>query len=581
MAIWAKTHLLATSAAVAFLVSPVAPQIQTLASSVLSNPETIMLPYFVLRSLTRMTFAYILTLLFGIGCGIAFGFNERVGKLLVPVLDILQSIPVLGYLPAVLFFFISTLGEPIGAELASILLIFTGMAWAVAFGAIGGVQMIPRDMLEVSNAFGARGWRYIRHILLPAIFPEIVSGSILAWGGGWYFLTACEYLTFGKPARTLPGIGYYLFNSVMVGDTASAIFGLAVLTGLVLVINRLVWHPLIDCSEKYRFETIAPPIVTKKKAALPAALRRYSKGTYELVSRAIHRERVYLDHLATSHHVRRFQLSASQSLRRLRGRYHHLNYVVSLVALAGVLITLLAFAFRTPIPSIRDIVQELLSHSEILRLPVYALKSALRLGAGYAIALGWTLLAGLYVTRSKKLSRIFIPIFDVAQSVPALALFPFMVQFIIDASGGQPWAVEMASILLVITGMQWYLLFNIIGAIHAVPTDVVEAATAYGARGLAYSQHILLPAIFPGVVIGSIQAWGGGWNASIASEYITFGGRTYILEGLGSFLDLSSQIGDPTLVAISLISMTTIILVLNRLVWRRLLKKTEKFRFEY
>jgi NitT/TauT family transport system permease protein len=569
------------STVVALPVPAVASQVQTLYSSVFSNPETVMLPYFVLRSLIRMTLAYILTLLFGVGCGVASGLSERVGKFLVPVLDVLQSVPVLGYLPAVLFFFISTMGEPVGAEIASILLIFTGMAWAVAFGAIGGVQMIPRDMLEVSNAFGARGWRFVRHILLPAIFPEIVSGSILAWGGGWYFLTACEYLTFGKPVRTLPGIGYYLFNSVVVGDTASAILGLAVLTGLVLIINRLVWHPLIDYSEKYRFETIAAPIVTKKRAAVPAVLRRYSKGTYELVSRAIQRERVYLSHLATSLHIRRLQLSTSRRFRRLRGRYHHLNYAISLVALAGALIALLAFAFRTPIPSISDIIQELMSHPEISRLPIYALKSTLRLGAGYAIALGWTLLAGLYVARSKKLSKVLIPIFDVAQSVPALALFPFMVQFIIDASGGQPWASEIASILLVITGMQWYLLFNIIGAIHAIPTDVVEAATAYGARGLAYSRHILLPAIFPGIVIGSIQAWGGGWNASIASEYITFGGRTYILEGLGSFLDLSSQIGDPTLVAISLISMTTVILILNRLIWRRLLKKTEKFRFEY
>ncbi|MEM3088095.1 MAG: ABC transporter permease subunit [Candidatus Bathyarchaeia archaeon] len=221
-------------------------------TSIAKYPDIWNIPYYVARTLLRMTVAYIFVLAFGLTYGIAAGMFRRLSHVLIPMLDILQSVPVLGYLPAAVIFFVETFhGSEIGLELASILLIFTGMAWAVAFGVISGVKTIPNDVIEAARVFGLRGFKYLRHIVFPAIYPSLIAGSILAWGGGWYFLIACEYIQYGDRTYWLPGLGAFLD---VYGDETLAIFGLIVLASVIAVINRLVWHPLMEHSEKYKYE---------------------------------------------------------------------------------------------------------------------------------------------------------------------------------------------------------------------------------------------------------------------------------------------------------------------------------------
>jgi NitT/TauT family transport system permease protein len=219
-------------------------------------PDVWNLPYYVVRTLLRMTVAYLFVLAFGLTYGIAAGMFRKLSPVLIPILDILQSVPVLGYMPAAIVFFVETFhGSELGLELASILLIFTGMAWAVTFGVISGVKTIPHDVIEAGQIFGLRGFKYLQHIVLPAIYPSLIAGSILAWGGGWYFLIACEYIQYGSRTYWLPGIGAFLDKAAYVyGDETLAIFGLVVLATIIAVINRLVWHPLMEHSEKYKYE---------------------------------------------------------------------------------------------------------------------------------------------------------------------------------------------------------------------------------------------------------------------------------------------------------------------------------------
>jgi len=218
-----------------------------------------------------------------------------------------------------------------------------------------------------------------------------------------------------------------------------------------------------------------------------------------------------------------------------------------------------------------------------------------RLFSAYIIALTWTLAAGIVIARSQRLSRLLVPIFDIGQSIPATALFPLVIILLVDPFKNTPYlglTLNVASVILILTGMQWYLLFNIVGAVNSVPNDLLEATAAFRVRGRRFIREILIPASFPAILIGSIQAWGGGWNALIVSEYI---GKDANVPGLGSFLvqaqNASNCVPPSALcdaqVALStveifaaLLVMTTTVLMINRLVWRRLLKKADKYKFE-
>lgn len=208
----------------------------------------------------RMILAYGLSVAFALVYGISAAISRRAEQVLIPILDVLQSIPVLGYLPGAIVLFLSLFnGNIIGQELASVILIFTGMVWAVTFGVYGGVKTIPTDISEAAHCFGIRRIKYLRDIIFPAIYPPLISGSILAWGGGWYFLIACEYLSFANTVYTLPGLGFYIFKAALDGQIATSICGLIVMVVLVGVINRFVWHPLLEHADKYKYETTVLP----------------------------------------------------------------------------------------------------------------------------------------------------------------------------------------------------------------------------------------------------------------------------------------------------------------------------------
>src|SRR3989338_2514135 len=224
----------------------------------------------------------------------------------------------------------------------------------------------------------------------------------------------------------------------------------------------------------------------------------------------------------------------------------------------------------------------LVSHEEIFLLPYLAARSFVRILVAYVIALCWTLIAAIAVVRSKRLSKIFFPIFDIGQSTPALALFPFIVIFVISIFGGGQIGVEVAAIILLLTGTQWYLLFNIIGALNNIPGYILEASRAFGLKNSMLYKKIFLPAILPGIILGSIQAWGGAWNSLIVSEYITFQGEVHSVDVIGAYLTklTTSPSPDPLAITLCIGTMTIVILLMNYLIWRRLFNYAERFRFE-
>jgi len=575
---------------------------------ILENPETAQLPYYIFRTMLRMIAAYILVIIFGLVYGITAALYQKPRVFMIPLLDILQSIPVLGYLPAAVLLFIGAFPGQLGTEFASILLIFTGMAWAVTFGVYGAVRNIPNDLREASNAFGVRGLMYIRHVVLPIIFPAFITGSILAWGGGWYFLVAAEFMSFGRHlasgavlpqcisgtdpsvcSLSLPGIGEYLARAIFVThNTPSAVFGLVVFSTLVFAINILVWKPLTFYSRRFRLETMSSPSpfdsggsdrspiilafdwIRPHLSVIDDVLFRLT-STFSSLTR-----RGRFGNAFSFLYVPRRKRPFKPGILSL-GPIYIVLFIIVMVLFGSFVASAIPSAIQVPI---QDIQNSFKLHPEAYNLPIYALDSVVRIAFAYFIALGWTLAVAIIICRSKRLYDILMPLFDIGQSIPALALFPFIVVFVITFFGGGSFGVEVASILLLLTGTQWYLLFNLLSAIRSIPGDILEASRSFGLKGLSFYWHILLPAIFPGIIIGSVQAWGGAWNATIVSEYINYNGTVTSVPGLGSFLTQATLWGDPALVTIAVGVMVLVILIMNSLIWRVLFERAERYKFE-
>ena len=550
-----------------------------------------MIPYFALRTLSRMTIAYALSLVFALGYGITTAMYHRASHVLLPLLDIFQSVPVLGFLPVVFILVLDRFPGVAGQELASIIMIFTAMAWAPTFGVIAGVNAIPADIKEVSRAYGVRGFRYLREIILPAVFPELVWSSILAWGGGWYLIPIEEYIPGTNPPVDLPGIGSYISIAATRSDLASALFGLVILVGIIFAIDRMIWRPLGNHAEKFKYETIAAPKTETERGVVAEGVRRYEGRIVSPVTSFFRSEGSYFSRVIEVTRLRRLlhatdRLRFPQRISRIPLWGKLVSYAIFL-GLVGI-----GLAIIVP-PKSQSIINSITTNLSLLESNVTGaelfldtLFSVSRLATAYCIALAWTLGVGILMARSQRLSRWLVPIFDIGQSIPATALFPLVIILLVDPFKNTPYlglTLNIASIILILTGMQWYLLFNIVGAVNSVPNDLLEASASYGVKGRRFVREILIPASFPAILIGSIQAWGGGWNALIVSEYINADTN---VKGLGSFLDKATAIepNSPVLANVEIFAailvMTATVLLINRLVWRRLLRKAERFKFE-
>ncbi len=549
---------------------------------VLENEHTKQLPVFALLSLSRMTIAYLLSLGFALAYGGAAALNHRASHVMIPLLDILQSVPVLAFLPLVFVFFLERFPGAFGEEISSILLIFTAMAWAPTFGVIAGINSIPQDIKEASRAYGVKGYRYLRQIALPAVYPELVWTSILAWGGGWFFIPVEEYFTFGGKTHTLNGLGFYIADAANRGYLASSIFGLLVLVGIILAIDRIVWRPLSNRAEKYKYETITyGQAHGAHEGRVLGGFRRAEGRLVSPIRSFLKYERTYLTSFLEAMHLRprlhisdRIRLQERLARHALWGRILSIGIFLALITLA------ISVLSNAQVPTIMQAISDLQAYPGLLNLAFLAGRSLLRISTAYLIALAWTLGATILIARSKRFEKVSLPLFDIAQSIPATALFPIIVLLLVSPFPGNQWALETASIILLLMGMQWYILFNMVGAVHGLPTDIMEVSSAYSIRGRRFIRQILIPASYPAIIIGSIQAWGGGWNTTIVSESIGPSGE---IRGLGSLLvDASAK--DPTVgtvaIGATILTMTITVLIINRLVWRRLLKKTDKYKFE-
>jgi NitT/TauT family transport system permease protein len=528
------------------------------------------LPYYAFCSFYRMLAAYIISLIFSIIYGLAATRGRLWERVLIPAVDIAQSVPVVGFFPAAVFFFVALAhGSRLGVEMAAVFLIFTSQAWNMTLGVFEAIRTIPNDSIEALEAFGVRGWLRLRRLYLPAMVPKLVYNSILSWVAGWYFLIACEIITVGPAHYRLPGLGSYLMEAADRGETMNLISGLITLLIIITLMDIVVWQPATAWSEKFRYEFAASPQsaaisfgMTEVFSAIGPTVTRAMRSVTRPVSHAFWQVTSILPPIPSAEEVPAMAL-AGTALR-----------IIAIAAATGL------FAYGV-MEGIVALVRTLWQPwpAQVKLIPLATLYSSMRMIVAYLISLAWTLPVALAASDNDRFKRVIAPIAEIVGSLPATALFPVIVVVVIRLTGG----MNLASILLILTGMQWYLMFNLLAGVNQVPEDLKEAARAFGLSRVQTWRKLTIPALMPSLITGSITAWGGGWNALILSEYFIYRNHTYQVPGLGQLLDVATyETGNGVMILLSLLSMVAVVLILNHFIWRRLYDiAAERYRIDY
>lgn len=510
------------------------------------------LPLYAAYSWLRMAVAYVISLAFTMVYAYYAAYNKRAEKILIPLLDILQSIPILSFLPVVLLAFIGLFPHShLGVNLASIILIFTGQVWNMVFALYHGLITIPRDLRESALSLQLTPWQRFRTLEWPFSMGGLVWNSMMSWSGGWFFLMAAEMFSLGHHQYQLQGLGSYLQTAANQGRWGKEVLGLAALIAVIVAMDQLVWRPLLAWSDKFKMEMVEGEV--QFHSAVLVMLRR---------SRIVG----WLQTAVLIPVVEAIDGFFGVGIPQWRARS---TWIGSLTGLLRTLITAaVIFALFTALEGGIRLAASL-NLQTVLIVSLATGATLLRVVASLAISVAWTVPVGVWIGLNPRYAKSLTPISQIAASVPATALFPGLVALLFVLGGG----LTIASVLLMVLGTQWYILFNVIAGASAIPEDLKEAARMFGLKGSHIWRTLILPAIFPYLITGIITAGGGAWNASIVAEYVSFRDHIYTTFGVGALIAKDSTDGHfaALLLATSVLSLTVVII--NRLVWRPLYRQ--------
>jgi len=509
-------------------------------------------------SLGRMAAAYALSVLFTVVYGYLAAYNRRAEYVLLPLLDVLQSVPILSFLPVVLLSLSVILPQGVAAELASVVLIFTSQVWNMTFAWYQSLLTVPGDLKEASTVFRFNTWLRLRTVELPFAAVGLIWNSVMSWAGGWFFLMAAEMFTVGRRDFRLPGLGSYLQEAANRGDGRALAYGIGTLILIILALDQLLWRPLLAWAERFKLEMVGPeaPVRSWVYDALHASRlagwlnRRVLRPWGGLLDAAL---------------LGWFSVDPGEAAPHGRRSWAW--------PLAGTLggIGLLYGGVRA---------MQMLSAVPAAAWGAIGLglgATLLRVALALALAMAWTIPVGVAIGTNPRLAAWLQPAVQVAASVPATALFPAFLLLVLQLPGG----LSLAAVLLMLTGTQWYILFNVIAGAAAIPQDLKYTSDLLHLGGFDRWRTLVLPALFPFIITGAITAGGGAWNASIVAEYVSFGGQTVHTVGIGALIADATATGQyPRLLAATASMVLTVVLI-NRGIWRRLYRRAQdRFRLE-
>ncbi len=511
------------------------------------------LPYYAVRSLFRMFAALGASVIFTFVVASWAAKSRRAASVILPALDILQSVPVLGFLSATVTFFLALApGRALGLELASIFAVFTGQVWNLCFAFYQSLITLPREQEEALRLYRLSGWRRFTHLELPAGVISLVWNGMMSFGGGWFFLAASEAITVLGESMLLPGVGSYVAVAAKARDLRALGFALLTMVVLIVLVDRGFWRPLVAWAEKFRLEESRA--ATGQRSAVLDFLRR---------SQVVPRVEVCLARAddAVDRLWQRALRSPAGPTDPARERAVDRAFTVGLWA-ALALLAVRGAAF---------VVAEV-AWAEVIRVVGLGGLTLLRVALVVAVsALVWTPV-GVWIGLNPRVAQLAQPVVQILASFPANFLFPFVTVLFLRLH----LSLEGGSALLMALGAQWYLLFNAIAGAIAIPNDLREMTRVLGLRGWARWRALILPGIFPAWVTGALTAAGGAWNASIVAEVVTWGETRLTATGLGAYITDATASGDWPRIVLGVAVMSAYVVALNRLVWRPLSRLAER-----
>ncbi len=515
------------------------------------------LPVYAFYSIVRIFIAYLLSLCFAVSYGYIAAYNPRVEAWMIAVLDILQSIPVLSFLPPVVLAMVALVpGHQMGIEMGIILLIFTGQVWNLAFSFYSSLKSIPREMIEASRIYRYSAWQRFWQLEMPYAAIGLVWNSIVSVAGGWFALIACEMFTMGDRNFQLPGLGSYLQTATASGDVRALLAGFATVILIVVATDQLVWRPLIAWSDKFKFEQVesadrvtSPILELLRKSNLFSSLpnRIFARIEEPIYRRMAHTQECRIVHPIDEDAIRR-------------------KPSAKLWALAGAVILVITYGAMQAILMLRSV-----TWPDLRLLLEGAGATFLRVNCALLISAAWTVPVGVAIGFSPRLARIVQPVAQVLASVPATAFFPILLIGLVRIGGG----LGIGAIALMLLGTQWYILFNVIAGAMSIPSDLREVSELYHFTRWQRWTRLILPGIFPYLITGMVTASGGAWNASVFAEYSHVADRTLETIGLGAQIDAATDSGRFPILLLATIFISLMVVTMNRLVWRRLYRLAE------
>ncbi len=518
----------------------------------LGQPLTIsldpwMLPQYALRTVLRMAWALVASLIFSLAYAALAAKSRQAEKILIPLLDVLQSVPILGFLSITVTGFIALFpGRLLGVECAAIFAIFTSQAWNMTFSVYQSLRTVPAELIEAARMYHLTPWRRFWRLEVPHAIPSLVWNMMMSVSGGWFFVVASEAITVAGHTILLPGIGSYIATAIERQSLSAIGWAVFVMFVVILLYDQLLFRPLLAWSRKFQPET-SP----EEENVRPWFLLMLQRARlFDLVQRGLLRANRGIDN-AIAHLGRE---RAPSSDRRQRPGFERLFDLAVLALAIGAAAWIVGF------------IREHVGGAEIGWVFVLGAITAVRVLVLIALAsLIWVPI-GVAIGLRPRLADRVQPIVQFLAAFPANLFFPVVVVLILRFRlDPEIWLSP-----LMILGTQWYILFNVIGGAAALPGELRRAAQNLGVRRLLWWRRVMLPAIFPAYVTGAVTAAGGSWNASIVAEIVQWGKTTLTATGIGAYIAQTTASGDTARIALGIGVLCIYVLAFNQLLWRRL-----------
>jgi NitT/TauT family transport system permease protein len=514
------------------------------------------LPEYAARTTLRMLLAMVLSLIFTFTYATLAAKSKQAERLLIPLLDILQSVPILGFISITIVFFLALApGRVLGAEFAAIFAIFTSQAWNMAFSFYQSLRTVPSELVEASRNFGLSPWMRFWRLDVPFAMPQLIWNMMVSMSGSWFFVVASEAISVGNTTITLPGVGSYIALAIEQRDLAAVCYAIVTMLIVILIYDQVLFRPLIAWADRFRFEQepgIMPPEswvldVMRRSRLVDRLTEPFASSWRRLLVAGWWKEAVPVKRQAQPQH----------------------GWVTFQWAVVTVGLTALALW------QVVSFVLQDISTSDVLAAFLRGLATFSRIVVLIALASVIWVPIGVWVGTRRQVANLVQPVAQFLAAFPANLLFPIAVSAIVALRlDPNIWLSP-----LMILGTQWYILFNIVAGAAAIPAELRAAGVNFRVRGLLWWRRIALPAVLPYYVTGAITASGGSWNASIVAEVASWGNEHLQAYGLGAYIAQQTEAGDFHRIVLGIAVMSFFVVVINRVFWRPLYLYAErKFR---